>query len=552
MAYFSLHAYDADVWIPQFKGLNQADIGLNPDVRFAAEEKNVETPLGVLQPQAAFAIMPGPNSESHRVETLASFYRRWYDGQGENRWYVCAAGGKLYQKQAHGADTWQQIDFPSGITSFQNDVWSWVNYEITEEDPDNPGEYITIDVMLISNADDGMFMIVPPERPQNWQDALSLTWENPDDDTWEDETSKKWVIRVVDTRSDPNDDDEPQKKFGVIERFAERIWGGAIADNPDMLAYSKPYFPATDPWVPDPDIPEDGAGDILQPTWDGDQFYALKQFGDQLLAFKKNHIWRVMGTNPGEFAFSEQYGQGTEFMNTIAVEGERVFMAGRDGVMIYDGMNTTLYAKEQTAGIWRTVNQQALDQMCAAMFQKRYYLAFPTGNSTVNNAMLVYDLNEGTILFYPDISVESFLPVDDALYATTSKMPSKILELKYDSWVTGKASGSATKWVSPWMDFGYKRIQKGGFDLYFLGEVQDEAVKLIFSVQTEKKLKTKEYTVQPLTEEQKAASKEHRMKRLHFSGTGRKFRVIIQTEDGVTAPWRLVGGLQLVVETDPD
>jgi hypothetical protein len=102
------------------------------------------------------------------------------------------------------------------------------------------------------------------------------------------------------------------------------------------------------------------------------------------------------------------------------------------------------------------------------------------------------------------------------------------------------------------MDFGVKSIKKGGFELYMIPEVQDEAVTLKISIQTEKKLKTKTYTVQPLTADQREANKEHRGKRLHFGGTGRKFRIIIETDEGVTAPWRLIGGLQLIVETDPD
>ena len=66
------------------------------------------------------------------------------------------------------------------------------------------------------------------------------------------------------------------------------------------------------------------------------------------------------------------------------------------------------------------------------------------------------------------------------------------------------------------------------------------------------KLKTKTYIIQPLTPEKRAAHKEHRGKRLHFGGAGRKFRLIIETEAGTTAPWRIIGGIQLVVETDPD
>jgi len=534
MAYFSMHAYDADVWIPSFLGLNQADTGLNPDIRYAAEAENVETPHGVLQPQAATTYMEGQFSS--RVETLAMFHRRWYTGQGSHDWYIACAGGKMYHKQADEPfSDWEEIELPEGTSAFQNSTWSWVTYEINPQDAD------TVDVLLMSNADDGMIMVVPPDRPTTWGDLAQHTWGYFANMTWGEVASERWQILRIDTQG---------YKFGVIERYAERIWGGAIKDNPDKLVYSAPYDP-TD-WEANTEIPEDGAGEINQPSWDGDKFYALKRFGDQLLAFKKNRIWRVMGVSPGEYVFQEQYGGGTSYFNTIAVDVERVFMGSDHGLVFYDGMSAKPYARDQVEKIWETVNKDALDQMCAVLFMKRYYLAFPTGDSTVNNAMLVLNLDEGTFLYYTGFHVESFLPTYDVLYMTSSTLPGRILKLNYDSWKTGVTTGNATRWVSPWVDFGYKRIAKGGFDLYFIPEVQDTAVELKFSIQTEKKTKTKKYTVNPLTEEAREAGKEHRGKRLHFGGTGRKFRIRIETEAGNTAPWRLVGGIQLVVETDPD
>ena len=553
MAFVSMHAYDADVWVPQFRGLNQADIGLNPDLRFAAVAENVETINGVLQPQAANTFLTNGNApsawETNRVETLAVFHRRWYSGEGSKDWYVCCAGGKFYHKQANAPDMgWEEIPMPEDFESdhFECSLWSWVTYETN----DNNG---TIDVLIVSNAKDGMFMIIPPDHYAQWSDIDDYDWDHYSSDTWFDvRDAAQWEIAPVDTRADPTDDDEPQKKFGVIERYGERIWGTAVEDEPDTLYYSRAY--AADDWSasgPDED-PSVGGGEIKQPSWDGDQFYALKRFGDQLLAFKKNKIWRVLGLSPGEYTFHEQYGKGTEYFSTIAVNGERVFMAGREGALVYDGMDTTPYAKEQINQIWKTVNTEVLDQMCAAMFEQRYYLAFPVGESTVNNAVLVYDMKEGTILYYPGTQIESFLPADDKLYATSSSLPGKILQINRDSWALSSASGKATRWVTPWIDFGYKRIQKGGFDFYFLPEVKENPVTFTVSIQTEKKLKAKQYTCQPLSSAQLALGKEHRVKRMHFGGSGRKFRIIIETEAGVTDPWRLIGGIQIVAETDPD
>ena len=523
MAYFSLGAYDANVVLPFFKGLNQSDIGLNPDIRYAAEVENMETPHGVLQPQAAPVLYPG--EFPGRVETLAVLHRRWYTGGGSHTWYIAACNGKLYQKQADSNIDWMEIIVPVSL-EITSDQWSFVTYEINESEN-------TVDVLLMSNAKDGMIMVIPPDRPSTIEDYEDYTINELANYTINELASPSWTVRRVYTHN---------VKFGAIERYGERIWGGRVTDDPDLLMYSAPYDPLN--WEQDDDIPEDGAGEIRQPSWDGDKFYAIRRFGDSLLSIKRNRIWRVLGLNPGEFTFQEQFGEGTEYLNTIAVDAERVYMCGSHGLIVYDGMSTTPYARPQVEQIWRMVNKNALDQMCAALFQRKYYLAFPTGDSEVNNEMLVYDFEEGSILHYTDFYIEAFLNTTDHLFATSSTIPGRILVLDGDSWTNGEARNAPTRWVSPWIDFGQKKIQKGGFDLYFLPEVQDEAVELIFTIETEKKAKVKRYTVLP-------TDKEHRGKRLHFGGAGRKFRIIIETE-GSSAPWRLVGGLQMVVETDPD
>lgn len=533
MAQFSLHAYDADVWIEGFRGLNQA-VEINGDLRYASEEYNVETPHGVLQPMADNVVMNGEFTA--RIETMARFHRRWMEGTGNKNWLVCCAGGRFYYQQEGSDDGWEEIPLPIGADPFQSSVWSWVTYEQNVMGVDHP-----VDILIMSNALDGMIYISPPDRPTILNDYVDSPLSALENTSLSSMVSWTWTITKNTSLT---------KKFGVIERYADRIWGGAIPDDPDMLMYSKPYDP-TD-WDIDEDNPEQGGGSIQQPSWDGDSFTTLKAFGDQLIAFKEHKVWRVYGTNPGEFTFNQQHGGGSTYFNTIAVDVEKIFMCDADGPCVYDGMSVKPYMREQIAEIWRTINKNALDQMCGALWQNRYYLSFPTGNSSVNNALLVFNQDEGTILFYKDVYIESMLSTPDGMYATSSTLPGRVIICKYDSWVTEHAKGNAVRWVSPWTDFGYKRLTKGGFDLYFAPEVKDEDVTLTISVQTEKKTKTKQYIIHPLTEAQREADKQAKYKRLHFAGTGRKFRVIIECDEGVTAPWRIVGGLHLVVETDSD
>ena len=539
MAYYTLHAYDADVRIPYFNGLKQND-EVAQSLQFAMDAENVETPNGVLQPQAGLTMMDGQFDS--KVETIARFYRRWYNAGGSNEWMVCAAGGKLYCRQANDNIGWIQVKMPQSFGSFQSNVWSWVTYETNVQGVDHP-----IDVLIISNALDGMYMVIPPDRPSLWGDYVSYTWDELKEMTWEEVYTEKWNIVAVPTRG---------KKFGVIARHKERIWGAAIADEPDMLMYSAVYDPSD--WciyTPDPDPsdqdqkegePEEGSGDILQPSWDGDKFTALTTFGDQLIAFKGSRVWRVMGVSPGEYTFTEQYGGGTMYPNTIAVDVERIFMAETDGLSIYDGMSVAPFNRGYVEKFWRTVNKNAMDQMCAALHKRKYYIAVPTGKSTVNNALLVFNTDDGSFLTYTDIYIENLMVAGDILYATTSTEPGKVFEINYNSWEPGLSIGKGTKWETPWMDFNYKTIAKGGYEIYFNPEVKGSPVTFRFTLQTEKKSKSKDVTIQPTTFQAK-------QKRIRFGGTSRRFKLIIEAlPHPQRAVWRLTGGIHMVVETDPD
>lgn len=495
MAYYSLHAYDADVWMPSFAGLGQsAEMASN--LQYAFNAVNVETPRGVLQPMAAPEILA--DEFNAKIETLASFHRRWYTGTGSKDWMVVATAGKLYCKQSGSTGSWTQLPFPGGTTSWTSNVWSWVTYEDSGED-----------VLLMSNADDGMIMVKP---------------------------GSPWTVTKVTT----------PHNFGVIERYAERIWGGAITNEPDLLVYSRPYDPTNWTIAQQGEQPEDGAGDIQQPSWDGDSFTALKAFGNQLLAFKQHRVWRVLGTDPGEYSFKEQFGGGTAYPNTIAIDGERILTIEKDGMSAYDGLTVSPFNRPSIERFWKTVNTAALDQACAVKFKQRYYLAIPTGSSSVNNTLLVFNIEEGTFLVYSNIYIESMLATDEVLYATSSTLPGKIMVIHYNSWETGQAWNEPARWETPWIDFGRKTIAKGGYEIYFSPEVKGAPVVFRFTIKNEKKSKSKLVTVAPTTFKAK-------QKRIRFGGTSRRFKLIIETLRGPTfATWRFLGGIQMVVETDPD
>ena len=142
--------------------------------------------------------------------------------------------------------------------------------------------------------------------------------------------------------------------------------------------------------------------------------------------------------------------------------------------------------------------------------------------------------------------MESFLGAEN-LYFTSSTTPGKVWLWQEDSWSTGTPTAAPSRWVTPWNDLGSKQIVKGGFEVYLLCEVKDDPVTLKISIQTEKKTKTKLYMVNPVTDD----TRQHKQKRIHFGGSGRRFRMIIETEAN-TPSWRLVSGVLIISEIDAD
>lgn len=161
--FISLGAYDADIRIPSFMGLMQYGDGLNGDVRYATNARNVETRGGVLQPCAKCELLipelPDP------ITTLARLYRRYYaDSDAEREVLIAASGGQLYYLcpgETPAPTVWTAIALPTDWAgdAYASNTWSWAAYEINPE-----GSVAPVDVLLLSNAEDGARRIAEPGR----------------------------------------------------------------------------------------------------------------------------------------------------------------------------------------------------------------------------------------------------------------------------------------------------------------------------------------------------------------------------------------------------
>lgn len=475
--------YSTSLVIDRFSGMNQTGDGYNMNMRYAVDTENVDVSGGSFRPmregQRLEQSLPSP------IGTLAYLHRRF--GLYTGTLLVAISDGKVYTKLMDGDDPW--VECYEGLTENNCD---WVTYEYNPPGGENTAG--PVDVLLFTNAKDGMFCL--------YGDTMD-------------------VIPVA-----------TPKKFGVLARYNERIWGSGIEDDPDTLMYSAPYDPFD--WEENTEIPEDGAGDIMQPTWDGDSFVALRQFGSDMLAVKRNSVWRIYGTNPGEFVMQRQYGIGTIEENTLSVHDNLAYMLGENGLLRYDGSGSYAFLQEEIGElIHNKVNHDALEKACAGMRNGVYCLAIPINGSTYCNAVLEYNPSEGTFALRTGISVDSFMQFNERLFYTSSTYPGYVFEMRDD-----KGVPLPCEWISGYQDLGLKNSIKSAFVVYMMVESEAPA-ELRVGIRTEKKLKQKTIKTKP-----------GKMTRLHLNLQGRIFRLEIRSYSAV--PFTIAGGVRVDVELDPD
>lgn len=525
--------YETAVNIPYFAGINQTGDGYNLDLKYALECENVDFHNGQFKNvREGKRIAPPLPAACGTLTFLHASYEIDDSGGGvesvesvepvesdepvesstesetvhmkpvSKDYLVAIAGGKLYTLLLDDPDATWVLRHSGLSTDYNSNVRYEMNGFFTEETGE-PGSAALqvwvntdapVDVLIFSNAEDGMFCL------------------------YSHDLSVEFILT-------------PQK-YGVIARSNERIWGTAVKDLPDFLYYSTPYDPYN--WLasPNPDTPEDGAGDLRAPSWDGDKFSALVPYNSQLLAIKRNSIWRITGTNPGEYVIREQSGQGTLVPNTVIASGAYAFMLGYSGIVRYDGNEAQPYLQDNVQLIMARVNYRYLDKACGALIDRTYYLSLPIDGSDINNAVLIYDSREQTFALRTRIYAGAFMTKDDRLFYSSSKYPEQIYE-----WAE-VGDALPVYWKSGMQDLGLKSSIKSAFNIYFTAEA-DTPFDLIVGIRTEKKTKQKSVKVIP--------GKAHK---LVINLSGRYFQLIMWSNTVV--PFAIKGGVKIALELDPD
>lgn len=480
--------------LEDFKGVWQAagDSGLSG--KYAYDAYNVSTERGALASAAGYeAFLPPIGVEGaqsyEQIGTLARLYRRNAAEDQREVFVACTLDG-VYTYTAGDAGWTLRLAGP-----LYADAWDWVAYETV----DGEGEHAaTCDVLILTNAKDGMIALYGSD------------------------------LRV--------ERKETPARFGVLGRHAERIWGAGVEDEPDSLYYSRPYDPFN--WTADEQNPELGGGQILQPTWDGDRFIALRELGAYLIALKTRSIYQVRGTDPSSFVVTQEYGaDAPQTESTIAVDGTRMYyLTGGEGaspeIGAYDGVSAQLLAQDALHEVLRAAGntQGASAVVCGHV----YYLALPVG-SVLNNTVIEYDTIRRTFMVRRGIHVRAFLTSGGQVYFTSSQDPYRVY--RYGAGTTYGGQPIPCRWQTGWMEGATKRTRKSAFIMRFFAQGGDGTV-LRLTLETERRRMERAVSLCP----------EGRSYRVRMPLRGVRWRLTLDSE-GAQA-WRIPGGIEVSAEEE--
>lgn len=485
--------------IPAPRGVYQAAGDTNIQTNYAYRAENIRTERGLLASgygtSRAFPSLGAP------IETLTRFYRRTRPDDADV--FVAAAGGGIYTYTA-GTEGWVKR-----ADGFLANRWSYVTYETAESGATGNGA--TVDVLVMSNEKDGMIAVYGSDL-----------------------RVERKTIQIG--------DDYAGVKFAVLCRHAERIWGAGATGYPDSVFYSRPYDPFT--WTSVPETPELGGGVINQPTWDGDSFVALSQFGGYLLAMKPNTIFEIRGTDPSSFTISEAYGtDGAVCAQTIGVDRLQMIYLARGGLGSYDGSTLSLLARDALYETMRLRMPGTQAQATACVSDHVYYLALcvranETEVISENNTVIEYDTERGTFMLRTGMRVKDFFALDGEIYYTDALAPYDVY--RYGDPASGSYLGAPVDavWETGWLDLG-KEVRKRDFELRFTADADQNDVPLEVSIITNRREKTRIALLQ-------RERRDYRVK-IQLSGVRVKLRIRGHAR---AAGWRIYGGVQVDYTVD--
>lgn len=335
------------------------------------------------------------------ITRLMKFYKTNTSTGAVTSYLLAATSGAVY-KWNTGTSAWDTL--ASGLTSGN---WDYINYQIS-----------ATDVVIMGNGVDVM---------KKWDGA-----------TFESLGGTPPVAKSLSIHS-------------------ERLWATGVNAYPNTVYYSDDLNPEN--WTSG----EDAAGEIYLPTWDGGKCIGVSTIFSDLVIFKTNNIYRVLGTYPSVYEVKEVYSSvGAIAERSIVSSNDKAFFMSKDGLYYYNGVSAYPLLNDKLKDV--VINSSYVENAVSIVYKNKLYCAFPEGTATSNSSVIVYDILKNTVMLWRGIAVTDFIEYQDKLLFTNAT--GYIYNLD-NTTLTFDGTAISAYWETPWQDLNGYNLTKSADTLYF-------------------------------------------------------------------------------------
>lgn len=314
--------------------------------------------------------------------------------------------------------------------------------------------------------------------------------------------------------------------ISFLTMYRGRLFAAGYSSQPNRLYYS--VLPgdgrSVDNWGYTDVSPAVEGGHVEVGSSNGDPIVGLKALSNQLLIFKKNSLYRLIGDRPSNFTIEHiDASYRTTSQQRISAYGDVLFFLTENGLYYYNGVTA-----RPVSDIFKIKNLMR-DALISSSYlvtvgDKLYF-----NIKNMNEDMLIeYDLTEKKYLLRNGFRINCMYEYRNYLLFTNSK--GYIYQFGRGTTFDGEKINAY--WTTPLTDLGDKGAVKALHKLYLRGTGDSVIIKTNIDDLVD-------------TYKRQFPTSERKVLEIKLSNEGRTFQLTVSNDDGTD--FEIVGGLELII-----
>lgn len=315
-----------------------------------------------------------------------------------------------------------------------------------------------------------------------------------------------------------------------VELYYSRLFAAGDAGNPCRLYYSQAPGDARtiENWT-SADESENVGGGTVEIGTDSDPVTGVFALSNQLLIFKRDSLYRLLGDRPSNYRIQPVGGSLLQPVHTACARvGDVLFFLTEGGMYYFDGQN--VQRKSDADKVQDFLAGADLSACVAAACRDKLYFAVKEdATASGNDAILVYDLARGTYMVRRGFTLHGMCAAGGTLYI----LDGNGRVCRFNEGETYDGARIEAYWNTPMTDLDSKAVSKQLEELFLRGSGGILSVEAV----------TESGTVY---DERLMPGVDESILELRLSGEGRAFRLVFQNVNG--SHFTIDGGVELLLD----